>query len=121
MPQEKLHIRCPACGKVSQPQAFSTEHELTALTQHFIGGKGHGFSWERRELLPRERAALVQALRETANRLSYDLAIDVLSDPDLDDDAFARLSEAFLQAGQDEQSAREQLIGEIQTRRLNET
>lgn len=49
------HYRCPCCGKLSRGQnygqaATTQGHLLESVTQHFIGGPGRGFRWERRSV-----------------------------------------------------------------------
>ena len=75
--ERRRHLRCPACGKLSQPSNFRGNphtrraHEVGARTQTFTGlGRGRGFAWSGAEpLTAGERDLLLAALRAAYRRL----------------------------------------------------
>jgi hypothetical protein len=64
-----------------------------------------------------ERAKMVQIVHEVGDRLRAELADEVLGG-NLSDEAFERIAEAYISQARDELAAREQLVAELQERRL---
>jgi hypothetical protein len=72
-------LRCPCCGKISRGPAFGLggtgKHVLQVLTQSFIGGRGHGFRWERRPCTQDELEGLHRTVELVRDRLRRELSL----------------------------------------------
>ena len=77
MPEQREHLRCPACGAVRRGGAFGFAaldgHSRDLMVQHFVGG-ARGFVWERLPMERKHLVVLLEVLEDVVARLQAEIA-----------------------------------------------